>query len=69
MSRSTCPYHRFVKTTPKPNATKNSSGELVGPPDPELDMVGDGTAEVVETEVWLWIGVGSAAILDCVWRA
>src|SRR3954453_16797522 len=24
-------YHRFVKTTPKPNATKKSNGELVGP--------------------------------------
>lgn len=23
-------YQRFVKTTPKPSATKNSSGELVG---------------------------------------
>jgi hypothetical protein len=34
------PYQRFVKTTPKPRATKNSSGELVGPLllpfDPEL---------------------------------
>jgi hypothetical protein len=27
-------YHRFVKTTPKPRATKKSSGELVGPPPP-----------------------------------
>jgi hypothetical protein len=24
-------YHRLVKTTPKPRATKKSSGELVGP--------------------------------------
>lgn len=24
-------HQRLVKTTPKPNATKNSSGELVGP--------------------------------------
>jgi hypothetical protein len=24
--------HRFVKTTPNPKATKNSNGELVGPP-------------------------------------
>lgn len=24
-------YQRFVKTTPKPKATKNKSGELVGP--------------------------------------
>lgn len=28
-------YHRFVKTTPKPKATKKSNGELVGPPPPE----------------------------------
>lgn len=27
-------YHRFVNTTPKPKATKNSRGELVGPPPP-----------------------------------
>jgi hypothetical protein len=26
-------YHKFVNTTPKPNATKNSRGELVGPLD------------------------------------
>jgi hypothetical protein len=24
-------HHKFVNTTPKPNATKNSRGELVGP--------------------------------------
>ena len=24
--------HKFVNTTPKPRATKNSKGELVGPP-------------------------------------
>lgn len=24
-------HHRFVKTTPKPRATKNKSGELCGP--------------------------------------
>lgn len=34
-------YHRFVKTTPKPSATKKSNGELVGPPPPVL-----GAAEV-----------------------
>lgn len=27
-------YHRLVKTTPKPKATKNRSGEFVGPPPP-----------------------------------
>jgi len=44
-----CPYHRFVKTTPKPSATKKSSGELVGPPLPfDLDVcVAEGTADVV----------------------
>lgn len=29
-------YHKFVKTTPKPRATKNKRGELVGPPPPPL---------------------------------
>lgn len=39
-------HHRFVKTTPKPNATKNSKGELVGPPPPDSgDGVGDGGGE------------------------
>jgi hypothetical protein len=28
-------YHRFVKTTPKPRATKNSKGELVALFEPE----------------------------------
>lgn len=28
-------YHRLVKTTPKPNATKNRRGELVAPEPPE----------------------------------
>lgn len=27
-------YHRLVKTTPNPSATKNNSGELVPPPPP-----------------------------------
>ena len=38
-------YHRFVKTTPKPRATKKRSGELVGPPPPPeggADVVGPG---------------------------
>lgn len=44
--------HRFVKTTPKPSATKNSKGELVGPPPPPLPepvpvVVGLGRANVV----------------------
>lgn len=42
-------YHRFVKTTPKPNATKNNKGELVGPLlfEPLSDGVGKGAADVV----------------------
>ena len=43
-------YHRFVKTTPKPKATKKSSGELVGPPPPPppvADVVAAGTGVVV----------------------
>lgn len=38
-----------MKTTPKPNATKKSKGELVGPPPPELvgDDVAAGGAVVV----------------------
>jgi len=31
-------YHKFVNTTPKPNATKKSKGELVGPLD-ELELL------------------------------
>ena len=34
-------YHKFVNTTPKPNATKNRSGELVGPLPPPGAGVGD----------------------------
>jgi hypothetical protein len=42
-------YHKFVKTTPNPNATKNNKGELVGlllEPD-DVDVVGAGDADVV----------------------
>jgi len=39
-------YHKFVKTTPKPRATKNSRGELVGPLPPEEPvLVGEGEDE------------------------
>ena len=44
-------YHRFVKTTPKPSATKKSKGELVGPPPPELggvDVAAGGATAVLE---------------------
>jgi hypothetical protein len=44
-------YHKFVNTTPKPNATKNKSGELVGPLDglfpPVKVGVGDGDGEAM----------------------
>lgn len=52
-------HHRFVKTTPKPRATKNSSGELVGPLGLLFvgDMVGVGAA-VVACER----GVGDAMV-------
>lgn len=42
-------YHKFVKTTPNPNATKNNNGELVGPPPPPpppFDGVAVGLGEV-----------------------
>jgi len=41
-----------VKTTPNPRATKNSKGELVGPPGELLALVvALGTAEVVDEGV------------------
>jgi hypothetical protein len=41
------PYHRLVKTTPKPRATKKRSGELEppGPPDPPV-LLADGAVEL-----------------------
>jgi hypothetical protein len=33
-------YHRFVKTTPKPSATKNNRGELELPPPLPVEPVG-----------------------------
>lgn len=47
-------YHRLVKTTPKPNATKKSRGELVGPlllllPEPPSDVLAAGGA-VIEAD-------------------
>lgn len=46
-------YHKFVKTTPKPRATKNSSGEFppaappLPPPFPAADVVAEGVADIV----------------------
>lgn len=51
--------HRFVKTTPKPSATKNSSGELVGPPGLLFDWVIVGVGAVV---VACDRGVGEATV-------
>ena len=42
-------YHKFVKTTPKPSATKKSSGEL-DPLSPR-SFVGDGVALFVPDKV------------------
>ena len=47
-----CAHHRFVKTTPKPSATKKSKGEL-GPLFPPLEAVVEAEADaaiVEETE-------------------
>jgi hypothetical protein len=45
-------YQRLVKTTPKPSATKNSSGELVGPPPPPPPvLVGTGGAVAVDEAI------------------
>lgn len=40
-------YHKFVNTTPNPNATKNNRGELVPPLLGLPDIVGDGALPVV----------------------
>ena len=48
-------YHKLVNTTPKPNATKNSRGELVGPLGSE-SCVGVGLAVADE------VGVGMVAL-------
>ena len=46
-------YQRFVKTTPKPRATKKSRGELVGPLEPLLvgELVAAGAAEEVVVDI------------------
>jgi hypothetical protein len=56
---ATVTYHRFVKTTPKPNATKNNSGELELLP-PGLP-VGEGEADGVGEEV----GVAMLSMAAC----
>jgi hypothetical protein len=46
-------YHKFVKTTPKPRATKNRRGELVGPLPPldEPVVVAAGSAVDVVADI------------------
>jgi hypothetical protein len=64
-------YHKFVKTTPNPRATKKSSGELLGPPPPpELPVeVLDGAVvvlvEVVEDMFWLFCGGDGQWAISC----
>ena len=54
-----------MKTTPKPNATKKSKGELVGPPPPELEpVVVAAGAEMAVDEGVVDAGVAIFA-LDC----
>jgi len=55
-------HHKFVNTTPKPNATKNSRGELVGPlAGCCVDIEEVGVAEVEEA-VCAMTDVGSGIV-------
>lgn len=75
-------YHRFVKTTPNPRATKNNRGELVGPLLlPAIDWdVGVGKTDVMEAindgdnefdgMWWCWRGGGGRlAVFRVPWDA
>ena len=55
-------HHKFVNTTPKPNATKKSRGELVGPLAGCVDIAEVGVAEVEEA-------VCAVDVLVCAFRA
>ena len=60
-------YHRFVKTTPKPRATKKSRGELVGPlpPPPEAaEVVGPFGAAVAEDAGRLVVAVPPMLVIN-----
>ena len=59
-------YHKFVKTTPKPSATKKSKGELVGPPLPELTADDVAAGEVLDGSGVVAV---DAAIFAAVWTA
>lgn len=62
-------YHRFVKTTPKPSATKKSKGELVGPPPPELTADDVAAGEVIAVLEGSVVVAADAAIFAAVWTA
>jgi hypothetical protein len=52
-------YHKLVKTTPKPSATKNSSGELVAPEPPPPPLLPDVVAALAAAVV-----VGVAILIN-----
>jgi hypothetical protein len=54
-------HHKFVNTTPKPNATKNSRGELVGPLVGSCVVAIEGLGEVEEA-VCAMTDVGSRIV-------
>ena len=56
-------YHKFVKTTPKPNATKNSRGELAGGlPEGLPPAVFAGGAGLVDEDIMAIVDVGVTVI-------
>ena len=57
-------HQRFVKTTPKPNATKNRSGELVGPGLPPPWPLGLDVGDEVEVGVDIVIYFLSTFLLN-----
>ena len=65
-------YHRFVKTTPKPRATKKRRGELVGPgllPLALPEVVAEGGPEEVVEDMMVDFAASSSRSCtgDCLW--
>ena len=65
-------YHKFVKTTPKPRATKKSRGELVGPgllPLALPEVVAEGGAEEVVEDMMADLAANPSHSCeeDCIW--
>jgi hypothetical protein len=55
-------YHKLVKTTPKPRATKNRRGELVGPlPPPEEPVL------VADAEIEEEAALGTVDVVADIW--